>query len=66
MADLSLDHLQFILQEASGKDVPYVLGPRREGDVAVCYADCTKAKEVLGWVATRTLQEMCQGEDTEP
>jgi len=47
------------MQIASGKEIAYKVGPRREGDVAVCYADCTKAKEQLGWVAKRTLADMC-------
>jgi len=49
------------VQVASGKEIPYKVGPRREGDVAVCYADCTKAKEQLGWVAKKTLTDMCAG-----
>ena len=33
---------------------------RREGDIATCYADASKAKEELGWVAERNLEEMCE------
>lgn len=40
-------------------DVPYVIAPRRPGDIATCYADPTKAKEELGWVAEKGLEEMC-------
>ena len=40
-------------------DVPYVIAPRRPGDIATCYADPTKAKEELGWVAQKGLEEMC-------
>ena len=40
-------------------DVPYVIGPRRPGDIATCYADPTKAKVELGWVAEKGLEEMC-------
>ena len=40
--------------------VPYVIGPRRDGDVDACYADPTKAKELLGWTATKTLEDMCR------
>lgn len=40
--------------------VPYVIGPRRDGDVDACYADPTKAKKLLGWKATKTLEDMCR------
>ena len=36
---------------AVGRDLPYVIGPRRAGDIAACYADATKAREELGWEA---------------
>ena len=45
---------------ACGRDLPYVIDPRRPGDVAQCYSDPTKAKEVLGWEATHTLEDMCR------
>ena len=44
---------------AVGRDLPYRIGPRREGDAASTYADPSLAAEVLGWRATRTLDEMC-------
>ncbi|MDD6596720.1 MAG: GDP-mannose 4,6-dehydratase, partial [Catenibacterium mitsuokai] len=34
--------------------------PRRAGDIATCYADPTRAKEQLGWVAEKTLDDMCR------
>jgi UDP-glucose 4-epimerase len=40
--------------------VPYVIDPRRDGDLAELYADTVKAKEELGWVATKTLEDMCK------
>ena len=46
-------------EKASGKKVPYKLVERRPGDVATCYADPVKAKEELGWVAERGIEEMC-------
>ena len=46
-------------EEASGKRVAYKIAPRRTGDVAQCYADPTRARELLGWQASRTLAEMC-------
>ncbi len=45
--------------KACGKDIPYVIAPPRPGDVAICYADAAKAKEELGWVAQRGIDEMC-------
>ena len=45
--------------KACGKELPYVIAPPRAGDIAVCYADATKAKEELGWEATRGIEEMC-------
>ena len=46
-------------EKATGKKVPYKISPRREGDIATCYAEPKKAKEELGWVATKTLEDMC-------
>ena len=46
--------------EAWGADVNYKIAPRRPGDIAECYADATKAKEILGWVAERDLAKMCE------
>lgn len=43
-----------------GHDIPYVIKPRRAGDIATCYADATKAKNELGWTAERGIDEMCQ------
>jgi UDP-glucose 4-epimerase len=47
-------------EKASGKKVPYVIAPRRAGDIAKCYADPSYAKEVLDWSATKNVQEMCE------
>ncbi len=46
--------------KASGVDVPYVIGPRRDGDLACSWADATKAKEVLGWTAEKSVEDMCR------
>ena len=40
--------------------VPYVIAPRRPGDLATVYADPKKAKEVLGWEAKRDISDMCR------
>lgn len=47
-------------EKATGRSVPYVISPRRAGDVAECYADPAKAKKLLGWEAKYTLEDMCQ------
>ena len=46
-------------EKACGKTLPYVVDPRRPGDIAVCYADPTKAKEELGWEAKYGSEDMC-------
>ena len=46
--------------KACGRDLPYVIDPRRPGDIAVCYSDPKKAQEVLGWTAEKTLEDMCR------
>ena len=45
---------------ACGHDLPYVIEPRRAGDVTANYADCTKAKQMLGWEAQYGIAEMCR------
>ncbi len=47
-------------EKASGKKVPYKLVDRRVGDIAKCFANPSYAKELLGWVAKRNLDEMCE------
>ena len=46
--------------DANGVKVPYRTSARRAGDVAECYADATKSKELLGWHAEKTLEDMCR------
>lgn len=43
-----------------GKPLPYKIVERRAGDIDACYADPTKAKEELGFVAQYDLQKMCE------
>ena len=45
--------------KAVGRDLPYEIKPRRAGDIAMCYADPSKAEKVLGWKAEKTLEDMC-------
>ena len=47
-------------KRATGRDVPYKLAPRRPGDVAQCYADPERAQALLGWRATRGIEDMCR------
>lgn len=47
-------------ESATGVRVPYVIAPRRAGDLACYYADASKANTVLGWHATRGLEQMCR------
>lgn len=47
-------------EEASGRKVPYKIVGRREGDIANCFADATKAYKVLGWKAEYGIKEMCE------
>jgi UDP-glucose 4-epimerase len=44
---------------ASGRAIPYEIRPRRPGDVASCWADPSRAQQLLGWRATRELATMC-------
>ena len=47
------------MERVSGITIPTVVGPRREGDVAICYADAQKAQRDLKWVASRGIDDMC-------
>ena len=47
-------------ERASGREVPVRVAPRRAGDVATSYADPARARDELGWVARRSLDEMCE------
>ena len=50
-------------EAATGRAVPYKLVDRRPGDVATCYADASKAKEILGWQAEYDMVDMCRDAD---
>ena len=47
-------------EKASGVSIPYVIAPRRAGDIATCYSDPSKAEKVLGWKALRGVEDMCR------
>ena len=44
----------------NGDLVKFKFAPRRPGDIATCYADTTKAKTELNFIATKTLEDMCK------
>ena len=46
-------------EKATGVRIPYEIAPRRSGDIAVMYADPTKAHTLLGWRAEKSLEDMC-------
>ena len=47
-------------ERASGRPIPFEFAPRRAGDVAQYFADVSLARGVLGWRATRGIEEMCR------
>lgn len=47
-------------EDANGVKIPYVIKPRRAGDIATCYSDPTKAEKVLGWKAEYDIVDMCR------
>lgn len=47
-------------EKATGITIPYVIAPRRPGDIATSYADCSKAEKVLGWKAKRDVRKACE------
>ena len=52
-----LDLVHAFIKE-NNVEIPYKICPRRAGDIATCYADASRAKEVLGWVAEKDLNDM--------
>ena len=46
-------------EKASGKQVPYQIVQRRQGDISTCYSDSSFTKEVLNWEAKKTIDDMC-------
>lgn len=58
-AGTSVLQLVAAFERASGRPVPVQIAGRREGDLAVSYADPSRSNEVLGWRATRTIDDIC-------
>ena len=57
---VSVQELVGVMQKVSGRQVQVVGGPRRAGDVMASYACVDTARQVLGWTATKTLEDMCR------
>ena len=57
---VSVLELVTAFEKATGVKVPYVIAPRRPGDVAYSYADASKAYEVLGWKAEKNAEDACR------
>ena len=57
---ISVLELVHAFEKANDMKLPYVIGPRRDGDLPAFWADAAKAKALLGWEATHTLEEMCE------
>ena len=47
-------------EKANNVTIPYAIKERRPGDIGICYADVTKAKKLLGWAASKNLEDMCK------
>ena len=47
-----------VFENVNGVKIPYTIKDRRPGDMATCYADASKANDILGWKAEKTLQDM--------
>ncbi len=56
----SVLELVHAFERANGVKIPYQVDPRRAGDIATCYANCDYAKKLLGWQATKTIDDMCR------
>jgi UDP-glucose 4-epimerase len=56
----SVLELVHAFEEASGRSIPYQIVERRAGDVAECYADPQRARELLGWEAAFGIDRMCR------
>ena len=57
---VSVMELVNAFQKANDMELPYVFGPRRDGDLAAFWADAEKAKTLLGWEATHSVEDMCR------
>lgn len=56
----SVLELVHAFEKASNTIIPYIVAPRRAGDIAACYADVSKAERELGWKAEKTIEDACR------
>ncbi|MDU1316699.1 UDP-glucose 4-epimerase GalE [Anaerococcus hydrogenalis] len=47
-------------EKACGKKISYKIVQRREGDIAKCFADASKAYKILDWKAEKDIDQMCE------
>lgn len=57
---VSVMELVHAFDKANNMELPYVIGPRRDGDLPAFWADAEKAKTLLGWEATHSVEDMCR------
>ena len=57
---VSVLELVHTFERVNGKKVPYVIGGRRDGDLARCWADVEKSKTLLDWTAEKSVEDMCR------
>ena len=57
---ISVLELVNAFNKANDMELPYVIGPRRDGDLPAFWADASKAKKLLDWEATHTVEDMCR------
>ena len=57
---ISVLELVTAFEKVNEMKLPYVIGPRRDGDLPAFWADAAKAKELLGWEAVHTVEDMCK------
>ena len=59
-AGYSVLEMAHTFRDVNNVALPYVIAPRRPGDIAICYADPSKSRDILGWTAEKTLADMCR------
>jgi UDP-glucose 4-epimerase len=57
---ISVLELVHAFNAANNMELPYVIGPRRDGDLPAFWADAEKARTLLGWEAKHTVEDMCR------
>ena len=57
---ISVLELVHAFENANDLQLSYVVGPRRDGDLPAFWADATKARDLLGWEATHSVEDMCR------